>query len=262
MIRLKSLFFIFIFAFTCIAQSNYELESVRETALLSSGISSGTLAIYLLSKIEPITKEEINNLSRNDVNSFDRFATYNWSPTASDISDVLLVTQSLSPLVLLSSKQIRNDYKTFLIMNAELYLLYYGTTHITKSLTGRIRPYLYNEKVTLKEKMESESKLSFFSGHAALSFASAVFLSTIYSRYYPDSKWKTAVWGSTLLMASATASLRVISGMHFLSDVLIGAAVGSLIGYLVPLIHEINEVKSKENIYSNSSNILSFTITF
>ena len=84
----------------------------------------------------------------------------------------------------------------------------------------------------------------------------------VYSKYYPDSKWKTAVWGSSLLMASITASLRVISGMHFLSDVLIGAAVGSLIGYLVPLIHEINEVKSKENIYSNSSNILSFTITF
>ncbi len=262
MIKLNSLFFTFIFTFICVAQSKYELESVKETALLSSGISSGTLAIYLLSKIEPLTSEEINKLSRNDVNSFDRFATYNWSPTASDISDVLLVTQSLSPLALLSSKKIRNDYKTILVMNAELYLLYYGTTHITKSLTGRLRPYMYNENVSLKEKTESESQLSLYSGHAALSFASAVFLSTVYSKYYPDSKWKTAVWGSSILMASVTASLRVISGMHFLSDVLIGATVGSLIGYLIPLIHEINEVKSEEKIYSNSSNIISFTITF
>ena len=250
MIKLYYLLFILIFPLTYFAQSNYELESVRETALLSSGVSASTFAIYLLSKVEPPTREEINNLSREDINSFDRFATYNWSPTASDISDVL------------SSEKIRKDYKTFLTMNAELYLLYYGITHITKSLAGRFRPYMYNENVPLNEKIDYDSRLSFFSGHAAATFASAVFLSTIYSKYYPDSKWKSIVWGSSLFVASITASLRVISGMHFLSDVLIGAAVGSLIGYFVPLIHETNEEQTKGSLNFSNRNIVSFVIVF
>jgi membrane-associated phospholipid phosphatase len=121
---------------------------------------------------------------------------------------------------------------------------------------------LYNKNVSLKEKTDRETKLSFFSGHAALSFASAVFISTVYSRYYPDSKWRSVIWGSSLLMASITASLRVISGMHFLSDILIGAAVGSVIGYLVPLIHEINKNQNKEDLINNSRNIISFVIAF
>ncbi len=253
---------IILLSYSCFPQSNYELESVRETALISSGASASSFAIYLLSRIEPPSENEIKNLSREDINSFDRFATYNWSPTASDISDVLLVSQMVSPLFLFSSEQIRKDYKIFLVMNLELYLLYYGTTHITKSLIGGFRPYMYNENVPLDFKMDFESRLSFFSGHAAFSFASAVFLSTIYSKYYPDSNWKGVIWGSSIFLASITGYLRVISGMHFLSDVLTGAAVGSLIGYIVPLIHEKNDSQNNEQAFTNSANIICFTIVF
>ncbi len=253
---------IILLSYSSFPQSNYELESVRETALISSGASASSFAIYLLSRIEPPTENEIKNLSRENINSFDRFATYNWSPTASDISDVLLVSQMVSPLFLFSSEQIRNDYKTFLVMNLELYLLYYGTTHITKSLAGRFRPYMYNENVPLDFKMDFESRLSFFSGHAALSFASAVFLSTVYSKYYQDSNWKVVIWGSSLFLASVTAYLRVISGMHFLSDVLAGAVVGSLLGYLIPLIHEKDIKQSSVRMNSKNSNLINFVIVF
>ena len=262
MTKLYSLLFILIFPLTYFAQSNYELESVRETALLSSGVSASTLAIYLLSKVEPPTQDEIQNLSRNDVNSFDRFATNSWSPTISDISDALLITETISPLLLLTSQKIRNDYKNYLVMNIELYLLYYGSVHITKALSGRFRPYMYNNEVPLEEKMKYESKLSFFSGHSTFSFASAVFISSIYTKNFPDSKWKTLVWGSSLLFATITASFRVISGMHFFSDVLIGAAVGSLIGYFVPLIHETNEKQSGGELNFSNRNIVRFVILF
>jgi len=38
-------------------------------------------------------------------------------------------------------------------------------------------------------------------------------------------------------LAVVAASLRVLSGMHFMTDVLAGAAIGSLIGVLLPLAH-------------------------
>ena len=63
-------------------------------------------------------------------------------------------------------------------------------------------------------------------------------------------------------MAAITSSLRVISGMHFLSDVLTGAAVGSLIGYLIPLIHETNENQSGKRINSVGGNFINLVIEF
>lgn len=39
-------------------------------------------------------------------------------------------------------------------------------------------------------------------------------------------------------LAAATASLRVLSGMHFTTDVLAGAALGSAFGFLVPFLHQ------------------------
>ena len=65
----------------------------------------------------------------------------------------------------------------------------------------------------------------------------AVFLSTVYSDYYPDSDWKYAVWGASLLTASVIGYLRYESGSHFPTDILTGAIVGSAIGYLIPFIH-------------------------
>jgi membrane-associated phospholipid phosphatase len=74
-----------------------------------------------------------------------------------------------------------------------------------------------------------------------------VFLSTVFSDLYPESHWKYVVWSGSLLAASATAYLRYKSGMHYPSDLIAGAIVGSAIGYLVPVLH-----RNKESDVSNS----------
>ena len=40
-------------------------------------------------------------------------------------------------------------------------------------------------------------------------------------------------------MAALVASLRVVSGDHFVSDVAAGAALGALIGFGVPYLHRV-----------------------
>lgn len=54
---------------------------------------------------------------------------------------------------------------------------------------------------------------------------------------YPDSPWRTPVVAGAYAVAAAAASLRVASGSHFLTDVLAGAALGTLSGWLVPVLH-------------------------
>ena len=43
---------------------------------------------------------------------------------------------------------------------------------------------------------------------------------------------KTLIWGSTYALASATGYFRIAADKHYLSDVIVGAIVGSSIGYL------------------------------
>jgi undecaprenyl-diphosphatase len=65
----------------------------------------------------------------------------------------------------------------------------------------------------------------------------AGFLSATFSTEYPDSRWKIPVISAGYALALNVAVNRVLSGNHFISDVLAGAAIGSLYGYLVPWIH-------------------------
>jgi undecaprenyl-diphosphatase len=69
-------------------------------------------------------------------------------------------------------------------------------------------------------------QFSFPSGHTITAFAVAVSLSF----FYP------ALLAGLLFCAASVAASRILLGMHFLSDVLAGAALGSLLGYTAAML--------------------------
>ena len=248
--------------FTC-SQSHYKLETGKDAILLGGGLGLGVLSLHLETKIESLSFDELQNLSRKNVNAFDRGATYNWSQDASIISDYLLNFLMISPVALLTSGKVRNDFGTFSVMYLENIFLSFAAVHTTKIILKRNRPYLYNNNVPLKYKTDSSSRLSFFSGHTTHAFSSAVFLSTIYSEYYPDSKWRPYIWGASLLTATITGYLRYLSGDHFPTDIFVGAVVGSAIGYLIPLIHKFDkEDELPGTAPAQYQNLFSIQLTF
>jgi len=245
------------------SQSPYNLETGREALLLGGGFGLGILALSLETTIESLNFNELQNLSRENVNAFDRGATYNWSEDASIVSDYLLNFMLISPVALLASDNIRNDFGTFSVMYIENLFLTFAAVHSTKILIKRNRPYMYNNNVPLKSKSNSSSRLSFFSGHTAHAFSSAVFLSTVYAEYYPGSKWKPYLWGVSLLSASITGYLRYASGNHFPTDIIMGAVVGSAIGYLIPLIHKVDNKDEPLGVNSTQyQNLFSIQLIF
>lgn len=79
-----------------------------------------------------------------------------------------------------------------------------------------------------------------------MAFSSAAYTQTVFSLKYPDSPYRTAVTATTWALAATTAVLRVASGNHFVTDVLAGAAIGSVLGFAGPyLTHLI--FRDKEN---------------
>ena len=77
---------------------------------------------------------------------------------------------------------------------------------------------------------------SFFSGHAALAFTAASLTCTYHTRlplYGPRAADLTAC-GAALGLATLTGVLRIVAEKHHFSDVMVGALVGMLSGFILP----------------------------
>lgn len=101
----------------------------------------------------------------------------------------------------------------------------------------------------------------FISGHATNSFGLAVFFSLLFKNRY--------VTGAIILWAAINSYSRIYIGVHFISDILAGLIIGSLIGYLVYEIYACMRVRffktpqteKRKSIYSKKSgNILGIGI--
>ncbi len=79
--------------------------------------------------------------------------------------------------------------------------------------------------LTLKNEEKCE-KLSFFSSHAAVSFALALFFGLLLKMRSPFWLYGLLIW-ATLVSIS-----RIYLGFHYPSDILVGAIVGALFGWL------------------------------
>ncbi len=79
---------------------------------------------------------------------------------------------------------------------------------------------------------------SFFSGHSAFSFTGAALICIHhFENELLGPPWDALSCAGGYAAAATTATFRVVGDMHYASDVLLGAAVGTLIGYGVPLLH-------------------------
>ena len=206
-------------------------------------LASSALGLYLPNRADPITLAEVAALDRQNVNALDRGATYKWSRTWRDLSDwstsILVGASGLISVAPLFLDGRLSDSVTMGALFAETYFLVTGMTGTTKALVGRIRPYAYNTSLTPDERGRDDAGVrgSFISGHTSLAFAAATLMSTIYTDVHGPSTASKIVWASSLSLAAITGYARVQGGMHFASDVVGGAAVGAVIGYLVPVLH-------------------------
>lgn len=79
---------------------------------------------------------------------------------------------------------------------------------------------------------------SFPSGHSSGAFTGAFLLFSNASPFAGDHMkvWRYSLGSAALVVATATAALRMSAGRHYLSDVVVGAGSGFLFGYLYPML--------------------------
>ncbi len=227
----------------------YELKR-RDLLMLPLGLGMTMWGESLLDGTDPILPSEVATLRREDVNWLDRTATYNWSDTWDDRSDAfrdIVVWGGLALAGVEAANQLfrgeASNTATLVTMGVEMTLFTMGATYMTKGLAGRKRPYMYNIDLSVEDRIElggdadGEASHSFFSGHTSAAFALAAFSSKVFTDIHGRSNWSHLMWGSSLTLAALTGYARVKAGVHYPTDVIAGAIVGSAIGYLVPTLH-------------------------
>jgi membrane-associated phospholipid phosphatase len=197
--------------------------------------------LYGFSKIygrDPSPVAKILALNTNDVNSFDRPITKNYSESAASASNDFFYGSMPLPLILLFDKKIRNNAANTGLLYLEA-MAVTGTIYTTSAmLANRYRPYAYNPNVDMAKRTRGGARNSFFAGHVALVGTSTFFMATVYSDYHPEMKNKWILYTAAGALTATTGYLRLKAGQHFKTDVMLGAAVGTLSGIFIPRIHK------------------------
>jgi membrane-associated phospholipid phosphatase len=213
------------------AESRYTYDLKKDLVIgsVSLGVFAAPFFIDSPAGNNPYDIDAIDRLDRRLMFPYDKTID-----TGSSIGAYgLLVLPAIS---LVGNIKDMNAVATYGIMYAEAFLLTWGTKDLLKKAINRNRPYLYFDSAPQDRK--DDYKDSFPSGHTALAFMSAAFLTNTFWTEYPGNGWRFPVAGISYALAAGVAVSRVLSGSHFLTDVIVGAAIGSLYGSLVPALHE------------------------
>lgn len=231
--------FILLLPATVEAQSSspYVLNWKTDAPFGVIGIGATTTSLLLQKNTKPLQPVDIEGLNRMDVSAFDRKATYNWNPSAAKASDILLYSSFAVPFTLLAGEASRDDFGKISLIYAEVFLINFGITNLLKQTVKRTRPFVFNPNAPDHLKYEMDARNSFFSGHTSVTTSMYFMTATMFSDYYPNSKWKPMVWSFSAAIPAITGWLRVRAGKHYWSDVITGYAVGALVGFLVPRLH-------------------------
>ena len=158
-------------------------------------------------------------------------------PTFKAITNSAIPISIVTPVVLYSIGMIQKDslIKKKAVFVGETFLVSAFITLASKQIIKRERPY--NRYLEL-DPVVFENSYSMPSGHTSTAFATATSLSLAYPKWY--------VIAPSFVWAGSVGYSRMHLGVHYPSDVFIGALVGSGSAFLTHKANQWLEIKSRK----------------
>lgn len=204
---------------------------------VDGGIQAAAFGVGLAAKLIPLRDKDPWD---EEIFSSDMAVRDNFSRRAAHVSDGLLAISIAAPALYLTGSTIDDVDGDRLLIYGQTMAINVAIASLTKQLVQRPRPYTYSDDAKVQAYAKSEGTdayMSFYSGHAALSFGAATTGAYLLGTSDASPVAKNIAWGAGLGVAAMTSALRVRAGKHFYSDVLVGSIIGMSVGFIVPALH-------------------------
>ncbi len=216
----------------------YEVTVGRSAAVTGAGLGFTAMSrvLPMVQPRETAAEHGPERLHRKDVNRIDRFFMNPYDEFLQNAGHATFFVTMLTPFPTILSREF-GEFFQLGVMLGQTVLLSYGTKETLLHFFPRFRPHAYYEDTPNRLQEDDGSRKSFFSGHSSHTFAVATFATIITRDLYPESRARFVVGGVGYGLAASVSAMRVAGGRHFLSDVVVGSAWGSLVGWAVPRIY-------------------------
>jgi len=219
-------------------ESPYETSFVKDGIWVTSAVGLNVLGVKIIQEKDDLSLTDLNNLSKNDIWGVDRWAAGYYSEKANEDSYIPFYASFVMPFALLINENERGNAGQISVLFVETMATTGALFSITAGLVEKSRPLVYNESLDIEKRIDSDEQRSFFAGHTAATAAASFFAAKVFNDFNPDSPLKPLIWGVAAAIPASVGYMRIKAGKHFLSDNLIGYAIGAASGILIPELHK------------------------
>jgi membrane-associated phospholipid phosphatase len=220
------------------APSPYHTRFAVDAPIIAGELAVSAFGLYRSQQRSGLTNTELAALNKNDVPKFDRFSAGYYSEGFQTAGDLICYPSLvIAPGLLALSPTIRSHYGQTLALYVQTVLAADALFTTSIGNIPRYRPYLYgSEGGDLRNGHIATN--SFFAGHTAHTAAATFFAAKVFHDYNPGSPAQPYVWAAAAVVPAVVAYTRIEAGKHFLSDNIMGYAVGATVGVVVPQLHK------------------------
>ncbi len=218
------------------------------------GLFTNSSGLTRLREAPLIPESRLNRLTEDDLIGLDRIAlrqdpSKESTEKAQNISDLLLYSGALSPILLFADRKIRSQWLDVTLMYLESQAVtsnFYSWGPLGPTFAERLRPAAYYTELPLVEREAGNNRNSLYSGHVASTATGWFYVAKVIDDFHPElgaKKW--IFYGIASIPTTIVAINRVKALRHFPTDTIVGGIVGAAVGVLIPTIHKRSKGKLK-----------------
>ncbi len=225
--------------------AEYKTSLLKDGAIITAGIGLTALGVKLINDKKNLSPSELANKTRDNVFFMDRSSVGYYSKRADDDSYIPFQASFAMPVIMaLINKNERKKFGQLMVMYTETMAITGTLFTMSAGNINRSRPYVYNTSLDTGTRTDKNAQRAFFAGHTAATAAATFFMAKVFHDLNPGSKAEPFVWAFAASVPALVGYLRYKAGMHFLSDNLLGYALGAGAGILVPQLHKIKKLRN------------------
>lgn len=223
-------------------RSPYKTSFAKDLLITAAGGGLTALGVVLIHNKSDLTDAQLQEKTIDKIPFFDRGNAGYFDPKIDKDSYIPFYASFGMPvLMVLINKNEREHAGQILGLFVETMSIDGAMWTITAGTVSRSRPFVYGTLATLAERKDKNNQRSFYAGHPSASATATFFMAKVFQDCNPDSKLKPLVWVVAAAVPAVVAYMRYQSGFHFLSDNILGYALGAATGILIPQWHKNNK---------------------